>query len=452
MIESANNQNSFNDPNNPNNPNNENNTNFNNIVQKVENEQANDPELYPTMKKVIEEAKEKYHFDQKNEKEEAEKIDENESLVKSGSVKRKLDFTKLEEGFKDVFNKGNSNINDVRRDLIHLIIVLVVVNCCAWEIDCLFLESCYGENKEMKTWISHTLCPLIFVSIIFLYLIFEAINYLKQIPIRISVIIYAIISVFFIVLGIISIYQALEYKGEDAQKVLDSMTRFEREYYKALDLNKSDEENLRARFKKNMLVTGIFDLVLGVLGIILIIFCLIFNSLLSQTSFDWRPPLRSHVNTSRIKKAIELVTKNNESFINVFRAENPHYQIDEIDNKDVNNRLGGLKGSIGESLDLSKEKKDLSNSGANNQNINNIINNDEELVLPKASTKKNEGKDTSKKDKKNEPKNENQQQNNEQENEINNNNNKNIIDNNINNDNDNEINTAQNPKHIENEL
>jgi hypothetical protein len=56
MIEQANNPNSFNDPNNPNNPNNQNNSNFQNIIQNVENEQANDPELYPTMKKVIEES------------------------------------------------------------------------------------------------------------------------------------------------------------------------------------------------------------------------------------------------------------------------------------------------------------------------------------------------------------------------------------------------------------
>ena len=77
-------------------------------------------------------------------------------------------FEPLEEGFKDIFNKGNSNINDVRRDLIHLIIVLVVINCIAWEIDCLFLDACYGENIEMELWISHTLCPLIFASLIFL--------------------------------------------------------------------------------------------------------------------------------------------------------------------------------------------------------------------------------------------------------------------------------------------
>jgi hypothetical protein len=331
-------------------------------------------------------------------------------------MKRKLDFNKLEEGFKDIFNKGNSNINDVRRDLIHLIIVLVVINCIAWEIDCLFLDACYGENIEMELWISHTLCPLIFVSLVFLYLIFEAINYLKQIPIRISVIIYAIISVFFIVLGIISIYQGLDYKEEKAQKRLYSLTRFEREYYKYLDTGKSDEENLKRLYKLKMLFTGILDLVLGVLGIILIIFCLIFNSLLSQTTFDWRPPLRSHVNTSRIKKAIELVQQNNESFINIFRAENPHYQIDEIDNKDVNNRLGGLKGSFGESLDLSKEKKDLSNSGINNVKVNN--NNDEELVLPKATTKKNKDNLANKGDK-NEPNQENQQQQDHAENHVN---------------------------------
>ena len=420
MIQQPNNQNSFNDPNNPNNPNNQNNSNFQNIIQNVENEQANDPELYPTMKKVIEESKEKYHSDIR--KDETEKVDENESLVKSGSMRRKLDFAKIEESFKDIFNKGNSNINDVRRDLIHLIIVLVVINCIAWELDCLFLDACYGEDIEMKFWISHTLCPLIFVSLIFLYLIFEAINYLKQIPIRISVIIYALISIFFIVLGIISIYQGLDYKEEDAQKRLYSLTRFERQYYKVLKENKSDEENLKNQYRYKMLFTGILDLVLGVLGVILIIFCLIFNSLLSQTTFDWRPPLRSHVNTSRIKKAIELVAQNNESFINVFRAENPHYQIDEIENKDVNNRLGGLNRSFGESLDLSKEKKDLSNSGINNAKINN--NNDEELVLPKATTKKNKDKDSSNKNDKNESNKGSQQQNHvenniNQENEIN---------------------------------
>lgn len=50
MIEQPNNPNNFNDPNNPNN------SNFQNIIQNVENQQANDPELYPTMKKVIEES------------------------------------------------------------------------------------------------------------------------------------------------------------------------------------------------------------------------------------------------------------------------------------------------------------------------------------------------------------------------------------------------------------
>jgi hypothetical protein len=402
MIEQPNNPNNFNDPNNPNNPNN---SNFQNIIQNVENEQANDPELYPTMKKVIEESEKKYQYDQR--KEEIEKMGESESLIKSGSMKRKLDFNKLEEGFKDIFNKGNSNINDIRRDLIHLIIVLVVLNCIAWEIDCLYLDACYGEDIEMDLWISYTLCPLIFVSLIFLYMIFEAINYLKQIPIRISVIIYVIISVFFIVLGIISIYQALDFSQDKVKKRLNSLTRFEREYYKHFNPEKTDEENLRSQYKLKMLFTGILDLLVGVLGIILIIFCLIFNSLLSQTTFDWRPPLRSHVNTSRIKKAIELVTQNNESFINIFRAENPHYQIDEIDNKDVNNRLGGLKGSLGESLDLSKEKKDLSNSGINNVKVNN---NDEELVLPKATTKKNKDKEGSKQEDKNEPNQENQPQ------------------------------------------
>lgn len=86
MIEQPNNPNNFNDPNNPNNPNN---SNFQNIIQNVENQQANDPELYPTMKKVIEESEKKYS-DQR--KEETEKMGESESLIKSGSMKKKIRF------------------------------------------------------------------------------------------------------------------------------------------------------------------------------------------------------------------------------------------------------------------------------------------------------------------------------------------------------------------------
>ena len=119
------------------------------------------------MKKVIEQSKEKILYDKKRDEE--EKIgDEKESLVKSGSVstKRKIDYNRLNEEFKDIFNKENSNINDVRRNLIHLIVVTAIINCIAWELDCLFLNACYGENIEMERFISALLFYISFIFII----------------------------------------------------------------------------------------------------------------------------------------------------------------------------------------------------------------------------------------------------------------------------------------------
>jgi len=387
--------------------------------------QANDPELYPTMKRVIDVSKQKVLFEDKKEEEEAEDGKLIEDKSGSVSAKRKIDYNRLNEEFKDIFNKQNSNINDNRRCLIHFIIVVSVFNCIVWEIDCLFLNVCYGENKEMNIKISALLFPLIILSIIILYFLYETINYLREIPIKICIIIYALISAFFVGLGIASLVIGLKHQ----YKMEDNLTEYEKNYYENIPFfNKYNdaEKNLEHTYKVKMAVTGALNIFLGLLGFIIIIKSIIFNSLLAQTTFDWRPPLRSHIRVSRIKKAIELYTQNSESYLNLFRAENPHYQIDEFDNKDKN-RFGAVKGSVGDSLDVSKDKKSISN------NINNI-NNEEEIVLPKAIPRKIKNKG----DKKSQSNEENNKNNNNNENEINTNTH-NLINNNINN--ENEINT-----------
>ena len=145
-----------------------------NIIQPIDNNQSQlltnqavDPELYPTMKKVIETSKEKIHFDKKQD--EGEKREgEEDSLLKhtSTATKRIVDYEKIYDEFRDIFNKENSNINNLRRWLIHIIIFTIVLNCCALEGDCLYLNVCYGENIEMESWISISLFPLIIVSIV----------------------------------------------------------------------------------------------------------------------------------------------------------------------------------------------------------------------------------------------------------------------------------------------
>ena len=111
--------------------------------------------------------------------------------------------------------------------LLHFIIVVSVFNCIVWEIDCLFLNVCYGENKEMNIKISALLFPLIILSIIILYFLYETINYLKEIPIKICIIIYALISAFFVGLGIASLVIGLKHQ----YKMEDNLTEYEKNYY-----------------------------------------------------------------------------------------------------------------------------------------------------------------------------------------------------------------------------
>jgi hypothetical protein len=350
--------------------------------------QAIDPELYPTMKKVIEQSKEKVLFDKKKEDEEEKLGDEKQSLL-SGGGKRKIDYKRLDEEFKDIFNKENSNINSIRRCLIHLIIFVGVMNAIVWEIDCLYLNACYGEDIEMEKWISALLCPLIIISILLLFLLYSTINFLKKIAFMICAIFYLLLSILSIVISILSFVKAFVNIDKELDGKLAKLTPYELDYYsdKKGD-NQTEAEYLKHLFVLKMFITGLFEIILGFLGIIVFISSLIFNSLLSQTNFDWRPPLRSHVRITRIKKAIELYTKNSDNFVKLFKAQNPNYQLDEFDNKDMN-RFGAIKGSVGDSADLSKEKKDVSNIN-NSGNINNIINNEEDIVLPKAITRKKE--------------------------------------------------------------
>ena len=378
----------------------------NNLNQSVN--LANDPELYPTMKKVIEKSKEKVLFEDKKDGQEKleeeeekakEKEKEKESIPKSGSIsaKRKIDYNTLNKEFKDIFNKENANINDTRRNLIHLIILTAVVNCIAWEIDCLFLNACYDEYIEMKRWVSRSLFPCIIISIILLYIIYVSVNYLKKIPFIVCIIIYSLLLIYIFVFGVYSLERGS--KKEIDSKIIKDLTTYEIIYYNNGKDNPSKEDvenSIKNTFKFKMIFTGVLDLVISVLGGIVVVTSVIFNSYLSQTTFDWRPPLRSHVRISRIKKAIELYTQNSESFINVFRAENPHYQLDGFENKDKDmNRFGRVRGMMEGSMDQSREKKDNSNSILQNKNNNNNIdnendinNNEEEIFLPKARKRK----------------------------------------------------------------
>ena len=362
--------------------------------------QVNDPGLVDLTQKVIQVSKEKdLEEEEKKEAEEDAKEQEEEknkrikqSALSKSVLQRRLNFKKLNEEFRNIFNKDNSNINDIRRCLIHLIILVGVINCCVWEVDCLFLNICYGEDIEMNKAISALLFPFIILSIFLLYILFVSINYLQRKIIMTCVIIYLLLSIALIIIGIFSIVKGGQFNDDDESSARDKLTQLEKEYY--------DEKGLRKQYRRKMVTSGILNAVLGVAGFIVFFKTFLFTSLLTKTSFDWRPPLRSHVRAQRIKKTVQLYTNNYDSYLYKFQAENPNYQIDENEAKDNKNRFGGIKNSIlnhsrgpGGDSELKEKKEsekssDIFKTKKKKKSEKSENSNEDEIPLPRLKKKK----------------------------------------------------------------
>lgn len=363
--------------------------------------QVNDPGLIDLTQKIIQVSKEKdlEEEEKKADEEEAREQEEGpkKSILSKSMIQRRLNFKKLNEEFKNIFNKDNSNINDIRRCLIHVIILVGVMNCCVWEVDCLFFNICYGENIEMDQRISALLFPLIILSIFILYILFVSINYLQRKIIMTCIIIYILLSIVLFIIGILSIVKGVKFNSEDEENAYEILTQFEKDYY--------DEKGLRKEYRRKMLASGIMNIVLSVFGFLVSFKTFLFKSLLTKTSFDWRPPLRSHVRAQRIKKTVQLYTNNYDSYLYKFQAENPNYQIDEVEAKENKNRFGGIKNSIlnksragGESEKKDKKEKESEKSSdiplpkkkkKSEKSENSNDNNDEDdIPLPRLKKKK----------------------------------------------------------------
>lgn len=363
--------------------------------------QVNDPGLIDVTQKIIQVSKEKYLEEEEKKADEEEAREQEEgpkkSILSKSMIQRRLNFKKLNEEFKNIFNKDNSNINDIRRCLIHVIILVGVMNCCVWEVDCLFFNICYGENIEMDQRISALLFPLIILSIFILYILFVSINYLQRKIIMTCIIIYILLSIVLFIIGILSIVKGVKFNSEDEENAYETLTQFEKDYY--------DEKGLRKEYRRKMLASGIMNLVLSVFGFFVSFKTFLFKSLLTKTSFDWRPPLRSHVRAQRIKKTVQLYTNNYDSYLYKFQAENPNYQIDEVEAKENKNRFGGIKNSIlnksragGESEKKDKKEKESEKSSdiplpkkkkKSEKSENSNDNNDEDdIPLPRLKKKK----------------------------------------------------------------
>lgn len=359
----------------------------NKIPESVERETFTDPKLEKVMKDIVEGTKGKKNLDselppqsgkqskleQSDEKKEGLKVDEQDELIKRNKEKKNIERKKE---FKHIFNKEMTNINVHRRNLLHCIVVVAVIDCIIWEIDCLFLNVCYGEEKEMEKWVSSILFPLIILNILLLYFLYVSANYLKRVSFKVCIGIISLFAIICIIFGIIQILKGGKKSNEHSEKIIEELTGGELEYYSEIGKNwKKDSgfdektyviHGIFYKYKLKMILSGSLNLLLGVLSIIIIIISVIFNSLLAQSKFDWRPPLRSHVRESRIIKAIKLYIENSETYRKLFLAENPGFPFGETEIE--SQRLNNLKSNINLDKESQVESRSL-NINNKSQNI-----------------------------------------------------------------------------------
>ena len=207
-------------------------------------------------------------------------------------------YQNIQKDFKNLFNQQHlTSINSVRRCLLHLVIFVIIINCLFWEVLCLFHHTCFGEKNTMVEFISHSICPMIFILLILYMLLFFCCDFLYKPGIKIVNILIIIMMILFLVFGVYGIIKGI--KADVNEKWL-RMSKLSQDYFK------NDENELKKKFTLNMLLSSVIYLVIGLLGIIVLIVCYRFYWSLTETSGDWRPPLRSRLHDDRANRILRL--------------------------------------------------------------------------------------------------------------------------------------------------
>ena len=387
-----------------------------NLNSDVVNPRINDPELYHAMKRVVEIQKGKKLYDAmpdtnigkeqkeieeelaRKEEEEKKKKEEEENLLSQQQIPQQPQA--IQKAFKNLFNKDMIRNNSIRRLLLYITIILISIYSMMWEFLCLFNNVCFGEEQEVEKWISHCICPLFFLLIILVTLLYFFSDYIYKPGIKITNIFITLASIACVVIGIVGLIILARKSTKDnchgLQDIWDLLTENERIYY---DINSKDCNKLWKKYRQKMLLSNIFLIVAGGIGILLALYSFCFYWMLTDTAFDWRPPMRSHLHDDRAKRIIDLYFKNNEEFRRLYEAEHKK-EIDEQlklfqqsmgMNNDVNNinsiQGGGNDDNEGFELPMVSKNKNqagedtsLKNDVDNNNIINNQENNNNNLI------------------------------------------------------------------------
>ena len=334
----------------------------------------------------------------RKEEEEKKKKEEEENLLSQQQIPQQPQA--IQKAFKNLFNKDMIRNNSIRRLLLYITIILISIYSMMWEFLCLFNNVCFGEEQEVEKWISHCICPLFFLLIILVTLLYFFSDYIYKPGIKITNIFITLASIACVVIGIVGLIILARKSTKDnchgLQDIWDLLTENERIYY---DINSKDCNKLWKKYRQKMLLSNIFLIVAGGIGILLALYSFCFYWMLTDTAFDWRPPMRSHLHDDRAKRIIDLYFKNNEEFRRLYEAEHKK-EIDEQlklfqqsmgMNNDVNNinsiQGGGNDDNEGFELPMVSKNKNqagedtsLKNDVDNNNIINNQENNNNNLI------------------------------------------------------------------------
>lgn len=304
-------------------------------------QKEDDSLLFPTMKKIKELKEKKKYFDpnpqqipeEQKKKEEEEKKEneheENEPLEQQQNKVSEIPIANVQSEFKNLFNKNMLQNNSYRRRLLHMLIVIIIINCILWEVLCLFMGVCYGENVVMQGWLSQTICPLIFILLICYVFLFFCSDYLYKPGIQVANILIILLLLMFIGFGVYSLIRGLGISSDTLTNRYNELSINSQKFFDGI-------QDFKDTFKINMIVTAVFYLFIALTGIVLIIFSYQFFYLLTETAFDWRPPLRSRLHDDRAQRILNLYAIYNEEFRRLYEAE--HKKKEENVPKEIVNQ------------------------------------------------------------------------------------------------------------------
>ena len=304
-------------------------------------QKEDDSLLFPTMKKIKELKENKKYFDpnpqpipeEQKKKEEEEKKEneheENEPLEQQQNKVSEIPIANVQSEFKNLFNKNMLQNNSYRRRLLHMLIVIIIINCILWEVLCLFMGVCYGENVVMQGWLSQTICPLIFILLICYVFLFFCSDYLYKPGIQVANILIILLLLMFIGFGVYSLIRGLGISSDTLTNRYNELSINSQNFFDGI-------QDFKDTFKINMIVTAVFYLFIALTGIVLIIFSYQFFYLLTETAFDWRPPLRSRLHDDRAQRILNLYAIYNEEFRRLYEAE--HKKKEENVPKEIVNQ------------------------------------------------------------------------------------------------------------------